>query len=203
MKIICIGRNYKDHAKELNNPIPEFPVFFLKPPTALLPAGNDFPLPDFSREVHYEVEIVMKINSGGSKIPASEAHKYYDEISAGIDFTARDLQNQCKKKGHPWEIAKAFDFSAPVGQFISKSSIADMNALHFKLLKNSTVVQSGNTRDMLFSFDFIISYVSKFKTQEKGDLIFTGTPSGVGNVGTGDKLEAFIEGKSLLSLSVR
>lgn len=203
MKIICIGRNYADHAKELNNPLPTEPVFFLKPDTAYLPAGNDFYIPDFTNDLHYECEVVVKIKKVGKNIQEKFASSYYDEISLGIDFTARDLQEQCKTKGLPWEKAKAFDNSAPMGaKFIPVSSL-DLNDFHFTLNKNGEVVQKGHTADMIFSIDKIIAYISQFITLKTGDLIFTGTPAGVGPVAIGDHLEAFIGEDKILDLRIK
>lgn len=203
MKIICIGRNYAEHAKEMNAPVPSEPVVFLKPDTALLRDNAPFYYPDFSKEIHHEVELVIKISKAGKNIEPEFASKYYDEIGIGIDFTARDLQAKCKEKGLPWEKAKAFDQSAPIGGFLSKSSFGNLNQIHFHLNINGNIVQSGNTRDLLFSFDQLVSYVSKFFTLKTGDLIYTGTPEGVGPVKIGDKLEAFIEDKSLLNFEIK
>jgi acylpyruvate hydrolase len=203
MKIICVGRNYAEHAKELNNPVNEQPVIFLKPETAQLDKRQPFFLPDFGSEIHHEAEIVVKINKVGKHIEEKFAHKYYDEISIGIDFTARDLQSALKTKGLPWELAKAFDASAPTGEFISTSKFKAMNEIPFHLLKNGTIVQSGTTADMIFSIDCIISFVSKYFTLKKGDLIFTGTPKGVGPVQKGDTLEGFIGDQKLLKVLVR
>ena len=203
MKIICIGRNYAEHAKELNNPLPGKPVFFMKPDSALLINNNPFFLPDFSNEIHYEAEIVLKISRLGKNIQEKFAHRYYNTIGVGIDFTARDLQEVCKKAGHPWEIAKAFDQSAVINRFISIDSIPDRNAINFQLELNGITVQKGNTNDLIFSFDEIISYVSTFVTLKTGDLIFTGTPSGVGPVRTGDHLVASLEGQLMLDFHIR
>lgn len=203
MKIICIGRNYAEHAKEMNAAVPTEPVFFLKPDTALIKDNQPFYYPDFSKEIHHEVELVLKINKAGKNIEPEFAHKYYDEIGIGIDFTARDLQAKCKEKGLPWEKAKAFDGSAPIGGFIQKKQFADLNNIHFHLTVNGKEVQKGNTKDLLFSFDAVISYVSKFFTLKTGDLIYTGTPEGVGPVQIGDKLEAFIENESLLNFEIK
>jgi len=203
MKVIAIGRNYIDHAKELNNPVPEKPVFFLKPETAVLYRNNPFYIPDFSNEIHYETEIVIRINRVGKNISEKFAHRYYDEIGIGIDFTARDLQRNCKEKGLPWEIAKAFDNSAPIGKFISKSELVDVNAINFSLDINGKIVQKGNTADMIFNIDTLIAYVSKFFTLKMGDLIFTGTPAGVGPVVIGDRLIASIENKELLNFEIK
>lgn len=203
MKIICIGRNYADHAKEMNAPLPEAPVFFLKPDTALLPAGNPFYIPDFTKDLHYECELVIKIKKVGKHIPEKFAADYYDEIGLGIDFTARDLQAQCKAQGLPWEIGKAFDNSAPMGtHFIAKSTV-NLADLTFTLKKNGTLVQTGKTTDLIFSVDRIISYVSQFITLKTGDLIFTGTPAGVGPVAIGDHLEGYIHEEKLLDLQIK
>ncbi len=203
MKIICIGRNYIEHANELNNPVPGNPIFFMKPDTALVRNNNSFYYPEHSNNVHYETEIIIKISKKGKHIAEQFAYKYFNEISIGIDFTARDVQAECKKKGLPWEIAKAFDQSAPVGKFINKSSIDDINKLKFSLKINGVEKQNGNTNNMIFSFNKIIAYVSKFITLKEGDLIFTGTPKGVGPIAIGDHFEAFIEGKKLLDFLVR
>lgn len=203
MKIICVGRNYAEHAQELNNPVSENPVIFLKPETAQLQRRQPFFLPDFSNEIHHEAEIVFKICKLGKNIQEKFAHKYYDEISIGIDFTARDLQSSLKSKGLPWELAKAFDSSAPVGEFISKNNFETVKNLSFSLKKNGELVQSGTTADMLFSIDRIIAFVSTYFTLKKGDLIFTGTPKGVGPVKKGDILEGFIEDRQLLTVKVR
>ncbi len=203
MKIICIGRNYAEHAKEMNSPVPTEPIFFLKPDTAIIRDNQPFYYPDFSKEIHHEVELVIKINKVGKNIDAQFAHKYYDEIGIGIDFTARDIQANCKEKGLPWEKAKAFDGSAPIGKFIDKKKIVDQNNIHFKLLLNGNSVQEGNTKDLLFTFDTLIAYVSRFFTLKTGDLIYTGTPEGVGPVAIGDKLEASIENETLLSFEIK
>lgn len=203
MKIICIGRNYADHAKELNNPLPTEPVFFLKPDTALLPAGSDFYIPEFSKSIHYECELVLKIKKVGKHIPLNFAHEYYDEIGLGIDFTARDVQEEQKQKSLPWEKAKSFDNSAPMGQRFLAINLFDPKKIQFELKKNGETVQLGNTADCIFSFDQIISYISQFITLKTGDLIFTGTPAGVGPVAIGDRLEGFIEGEKLLDLNIK
>jgi len=203
MKIICIGRNYAEHAKELNNAIPSEPVFFMKPDTALLKDGEPFYYPDITKDLHHEIEIVIKINKVGKHIDEQFAHKYYDEIGLGIDFTARDLQSECKAKGLPWEKAKAFDNSAPIGKFISKDKLGDLSAIEFELKINGQSRQIGNTKDLLFSFDQIISYVSKYVTLKVGDLIYTGTPSGVGAVVIGDKIEGYIKGNLFLEFEVK
>ena len=203
MKIICIGRNYAEHAKEMNSALPTEPVFFLKPDTALIKDNQPFYYPDFSTELHHEVELVLKINKPGKNIEPQFAHKYYDEIGIGIDFTARDIQAKCKEKGLPWEKAKAFDGSAPIGQFVNKKMFADLNNINFHLTIDGKIVQKGNTKDLLFSFDTVIAYISKFITLKTGDLIFTGTPEGVGPVKIGDKLEAFIENEGLLKFEIK
>lgn len=203
MKIICIGRNYADHAKELKNEVPKEPVFFLKPDSALLQKSKIFFYPEFTKDLHYEVEVVVKINKVGKHIEERFAHKYYDEIGLGIDFTARDVQKHCKEKELPWEKAKAFDQSAVVSRnFLDKSTI-DLNQLEFSLLKNNEKVQDGNTMDMLFSIDKIISYISQFLTLKKGDLIYTGTPAGVGPVKLDDVLEGFIQSEKMFSIKVK
>jgi 2-keto-4-pentenoate hydratase/2-oxohepta-3-ene-1,7-dioic acid hydratase in catechol pathway len=204
MKIICVGRNYVDHIKELNNATPGDPVIFMKPETAIPIKNMPFFYPDFSLDVHHEVEIVVRIDKVGKNIEEQFAHKYYSEIGIGIDFTARDLQAQLKSKGLPWELAKAFDGSAPVSEkFIPKNNFPDLKNINFSLNVNSIEKQNGNTSLMLFSFDYIISFVSKYITLKKGDLIFTGTPAGVSAVQIGDTLEAFIESESLLQIKIK
>jgi 2-keto-4-pentenoate hydratase/2-oxohepta-3-ene-1,7-dioic acid hydratase in catechol pathway len=204
MKIICIGRNYIDHAKELNNPVPENPVFFLKPDTALVRRNRPFYYPDFSEDIHYECELVVKINKLGKNILKKFAHTYYNEIGIGIDFTARDLQSKAKAKGLPWEIAKAFDASAPLSmEFIKKDEFHDLNNISFRLDKNGETVQEGNSGDMIFDFDEIISYLSIFFTLKTGDLIFTGTPAGVGAVKVGDELEGYVGDRLMLKCKVK
>lgn len=203
MKIICIGRNYIDHAKELNNPIPEKPVFFLKPDTSLLLKNKPFYFPDFSNDIHYETELVIRICKNVKVIPERFAHTYYSEIALGIDFTARDLQANCKKKGLPWEIAKGFDGSAPLSKFMSISDLKDSKNIQFHLKINGKVAQVGSSLDMIFSFEKIISYVSKFITLKMGDIVFTGTPAGVGPVKIGDHLEGFIEDQKMLDFYVK
>lgn len=202
MKIICVGRNYAAHARELKNDIPAEPVIFLKPDTALLPGRNPFFLPDFSNDVHHELELVVRISRLGKNIEERFAHRYYNEVSVGIDFTARDLQSACKDKGLPWEIAKAFDGSAPVGKMVGLEGLEVQN-LEIALEKNGSEVQSVNTGEMLFTVDAIIAYVSRFFTLKIGDLIFTGTPAGVGPVKKGDELVAKLNGKTLLKVPVR
>jgi acylpyruvate hydrolase len=203
MKIICIGRNYPEHIKELSSPVPSTPVFFLKPDTSLLIRNRPFFLPDFSNEIHYEVELVLKICKVGKHIQKKYASTYFDEIGIGLDFTARDLQNISKQKGLPWLIAKGFDNAAPIGKFLAKRQFHDTGNINFHLLLNGTVVQQSNSKEMIFSFEDIISYISQFITLKTGDLIFTGTPSGVGPVKQGDKLEAFIENERLLKCDVK
>jgi 2-keto-4-pentenoate hydratase/2-oxohepta-3-ene-1,7-dioic acid hydratase in catechol pathway len=203
MKIICIGRNYVEHAKELNNAVPSKPVFFMKPDTALLQKNNPFFYPEFSDDVQYETEIVLKINRNGRHIEKKFAHKYFDQIGVGIDFTARDLQAEQKKRGLPWEIAKAFDQSAPVGRFLPVSAFDDLNNINFSLKINGELRQKGNTGNMIFDFGDIISYISKFVSLKTGDLIFTGTPEGVGPIKIDDKFEVFIENEKLLEFNVK
>lgn len=199
MKVICIGRNYSEHAKELNNPVPDEPVFFLKPDTAVLKDNAPFYHPEFSDDIHHEVELVLRVSKAGKFISEEFAHNYVDAITVGIDFTARDVQQKCKEKGLPWEKAKAFDGSAPIGVFVPFD--AD-KAYNFSLVVNGERQQTGNSSDMLFSFRQIIAYISQFVTLKTGDLIFTGTPSGVARVSIGDKLEAKLEEQSLLHFSV-
>ena len=203
MKIICIGRNYANHAKELNNPIPEEPVIFMKPDSSLIRNNQPFFIPDFSTDVHHEVELVVKINKLGRHIDKKFAHKYYNEISIGIDFTARDLQSKMKEKGLPWEKAKGFDGSAPLGKFVPKSTFSDIENISFHLDINGKRVQTGNTSNMLFSIDTIVEHVSKYFTLKIGDLIYTGTPEGVGPVKAGDRLACFIEEEELLAFNIR
>lgn len=201
MKIICIGRNYAEHAKEMKAELPSEPVFFMKPETALL-KETDFYLPDFTNDLHHEIELVLKICKTGKHIEEQFAHKYYDQIGLGIDFTARDIQTECKLKGLPWEKAKSFDNSAPIGKFENKTKFI-LNNINFSLTINGEQKQLGNSSDLIFSFDQIISFVSKFVSLKVGDLIYTGTPSGVGPVKIGDKLEGFINGVSYLTLSIK
>ncbi|MFC4165569.1 fumarylacetoacetate hydrolase family protein [Epilithonimonas zeae] len=202
MKIICIGRNYGEHAKELGNEIPEDPVIFMKPDTAILKKGSDFYIPEFSDDVHYELEVVLKISKGGKYIQKQNAGKHFDEIGLGIDFTARDLQSKLKDKGLPWELAKGFDGSAVVSDFVSKENY-DLQNLNFSLTKNNDKVQDGNTNEMIFSFDDIIAFASQYFTLRVGDLIFTGTPKGVGKVSENDILEAYLEKEKLFSLKIQ
>jgi len=204
MKIIAIGRNYTDHAKEMDNPLPEVPIFFLKPDSSLIKNNKPFFLPDFSSEIHHEVEIVVKIDRLGKNIKKNFANRYYSEMGIGIDFTARDLQRHCKNEGLPWEIAKAFDGSAPLGKFVNKHNFADIKDIPFRLEINGTIVQTGNTGQMIFPIDELISYVSRFFTLKTGDLLFTGTPpAGVGPVHRNDHLQAFIEDELLLDFYVK
>ncbi|WP_421920229.1 fumarylacetoacetate hydrolase family protein [Marinifilum sp.] len=203
MKILAIGRNYVNHAKELNNPVPKEPVVFSMPDSALLKNNNDFYYPDFSKDIHHELEVVVKINRVGKNIPNEFAHRYYEEIGLGIDFTARDIQAECKKKGLPWEKAKAFDGAAPISKFISKNKFKSVDNLSFNLDINGERVQAGNTANMIFSIDYLISYLSQYFTLKIGDMIYTGTPEGVGPVKIGDHLVAELEGEKLLDFHVR
>jgi 2-keto-4-pentenoate hydratase/2-oxohepta-3-ene-1,7-dioic acid hydratase in catechol pathway len=191
MKIICIGRNYVDHAKELNNPVPKEPLVFMKPPSALLVNNKPLYYPEFTKDLHFEVELVLKIGKNGKYIQPEFAADYISEIALGVDFTARDLQDQCKAKGHPWEIAKGFDGSAVISSFLPIEQV-NRNAVEFELLKNGEKVQHGNSKDMIFSFEDIIVYTSQFFKLQMGDLIYTGTPAGVGPVQIGDRLEGFL-----------
>jgi acylpyruvate hydrolase len=203
MKIICIGRNYSDHAKEMQAEVPAEPVFFLKPDTALLKDGQDFYYPDFTQDVHYECELVVRIDKVGKNISEKFAHKYYSQIGLGLDFTARDLQQKCKEKGLPWEIGKAFDQSAALGNIFLDKETLPMESLSFELRKNGDLVQSGNSSDMIFNIDRIIAYVSQYITLKTGDLIYTGTPAGVGPIAIDDLLEGFIQGEKIFSFSVK
>lgn len=202
MKIICIGRNYSDHAKELNNPVPSKPLVFMKPPSALLLEGKPFYFPEFSKDIHYELEVVLKICKNGRHVQPEFASGYYEEIGLGIDFTARDLQDECKAKGHPWEIAKGFDHSAVIGDFVPKDTL-DTESIKFDLLKNGEKVQAGDTKDLIFNFDYLIQYVSKYFKLQMGDLIFTGTPAGVGPVNIGDVLEGYLGSEKKLHCEIR
>ncbi len=202
MKIICIGRNYAEHAKELGNEIPESPVIFMKPDTAVLKKGSDFYIPEFSDDIHYELEVVLKISKGGKYIQEENADKYYDEIGLGIDFTARDLQSELKAKGLPWELSKGFDGSAVISDFYKKVDF-DMKNINFSLMKNKEEVQNGNTSLMIFSPEKIIAFVSQYFTLRVGDLIFTGTPKGVGKVSENDILEAFLEDQKVFDLQIQ
>lgn len=202
MKIICIGRNYADHALEMKSELPTEPIFFFKPDLAIL-RGHKFYIPDFTKDLHYEVELVIKINRVGKHIDEKFAHKYYNQIGLGIDFTARDIQQECKAKGLPWEKAKAFENSAVLSkQFIDKSEL-DLNNIQFSMSKNESIVQDGTSADMIFTFDKIIAYVSQFVTLKIGDLIYTGTPKGVGPVKIGDQLNGFIGDKSMFKIEIR
>ncbi len=202
MKIFCIGRNYGAHAKELGNAVPENPVVFAKPDTALLKNGESFYVPDFSNDVHHEVELVIKISKVGKNIQEKFARNYFSEIGLGVDFTARDLQTELKTKGLPWELAKGFDGSAPIGEFMSIEGV-NIHDISFSLHKNGELVQNGNSADMIFSMEKIVSFISSYFTLKVGDLIYTGTPAGVGKVVAGDKLEGFIGNKSMLAFEVK
>ena len=202
MKIFCVGRNYSEHAKELGNAVPENPVIFSKPDTALLKNGEPFYLPDFSNDIHHEVELVIRISKMGKKIQPKFARNYFTEIGLGIDFTARDVQSKLKEKGLPWELAKAFDGSAPIGNFMDVSK-TDLKNINFSLKKNGALVQQGNTAQMIFPFEEIVSFVSNYFTLKVGDLIYTGTPAGVGKVNIGDKLEGYIESELMLTCEVK
>ena len=203
MKIICIGRNYAKHIDELENEKPTEPVIFLKPDSAILPNNHPFYIPAFSDNVHYEVELLVKINRLGKHIDKKFAHKYYNEIGLGIDFTARDLQTKLKEKGLPWEKAKAFDGSAVISEFVSKSSFKNLNNLNFSLLKNDTIVQKGNSKNMLWKIDELIAYISTFMTLKIGDIIFTGTPAGVGKVNIDDVLVGKIEENEFFTVKIK
>lgn len=203
MKIICIGRNFADHAKEMNAELPSSPVFFLKPDTAVLKDGSDFYYPEFTKDLHFECELVVRIDKAGKNISEKFAPKYYSKFSLGIDFTARDLQKQCKEQGLPWEIAKSFDNSAPISNLFIEKSQFGPDKLTFYLLKNGERVQTGNAAEMLFTIDQLISYVSKFITLKTGDLIFTGTPSGVGPVKIGDTLEGYLADQKMFEFNVK
>ncbi|TNE74736.1 MAG: FAA hydrolase family protein [Bacteroidetes bacterium] len=203
MKIICIGRNYSEHAKEMNSAVPEKPMFFMKPDIALLQQNAPFYYPDFSNDIHYECELVVRIKKQGKSIDPKFANRYYDQIGLGIDFTARDLQQACKEKGHPWEIAKAFEGSAVISsEFISTEEL-DLSNISFSLYKNDKLVQQGTSADMIFSIDQIISYVSRFMTLKTGDLIYTGTPSGVGPIQIGDVLVGKIGDKEMFTTEIK
>ncbi|MCP4312583.1 MAG: fumarylacetoacetate hydrolase family protein [Bacteroidetes bacterium] len=203
MKIICIGRNYVAHAKELNNDVPTKPVFFMKPDSALVISNRPFFYPDFSNDVHHELEVVIRIDRLGRSIEERYADRYFSEVALGVDFTARDLQSEMKAKGLPWEIAKGFDYSAPVSEFFPVSKFSDIHDLSFRLDLNGKTVQDGSTALMIFSFEKIIAYVSRFMTLKTGDLIFTGTPAGVGPVSVNDHLEAYLEGEKLMDFPVK
>lgn len=203
MKIIAIGRNYAAHAKELNNAVPTKPIIFLKPDTAILKDNKPFYIPDFSSDIHYELEVVLKVCKEGKHIAEKFAANYYDEVGLGIDFTARDIQSEHKEKGLPWELAKAFDHSAAISNFLPKTQFADLYQLQFELQINKEIRQNGHTSNLLFSFEKIIAFVSQYITLKKGDLIFTGTPEGVGQVKQGDQLEAWLEGEQLLNFTIK
>lgn len=204
MKIICLANNYRDHAREINHLVPSEPVFFLKPDSAILRNNRPFFIPDFSNEIHYEVELVVKISRLGKGIQSKFAHRYYESIGIGIDFTARDIQQECFEKGRPWEIAKAFDNSAAISsRFLDKSVFNDLRQIHFRLDINGKTVQKGISGNMLFSFDEAISYVSRFMTIRTGDLFYMGTPPGVGPVNIGDRLQAYIEDELLLDFKIK
>lgn len=203
MKIICIGRNYVDHAKELNNPLPTKPIIFMKPSTALLVDDKPFYYPDFTHNLHYEAEIVLKICKNGRHVEPDFAPTYYEEVGFGIDFTARDLQDELKSKGHPWELAKAFDFSAPLSKFIRLDTLQNPNEIPFRMTRNGLIVQEGNTADLIFSFNELICYISRFFRLQVGDYVFTGTPAGVGPVQIGDILTGFIEDKEMLLCEIK
>ncbi len=203
MKIICVGRNYRDHALELNNPVPAQPLLFMKPPSALLINNKPLYYPAHTKDLHYEVEVILKVAKNGRHIQPAFAPGYYEDIGLGIDFTARDVQSQLKKKGHPWEIAKGFDHSAVVSDFVPLRDGFDPSAIRFHLEKNGEIVQDGNTADLIFNFDFLICYISKFFKLQMGDLIFTGTPSGVGPVQIGDELVGFLENREMFSCEIK
>lgn len=203
MKILCVGRNYAEHARELNNAIPADPIIFMKPPTAVLRESKPFYIPEFTHEVHYELELIVKICKNGKYIDPAFAHNYYDEVSVGIDFTARDLQQKLKNQGHPWEIAKAFDHSAVIGTWLPFTEEMKQDDLTFELLKNGESVQSGIQSDMIFGIDQLIAYMSRFFKLQFGDIIFTGTPAGVGPVKIGDRLEGFLGKEKLLHCDVK
>ena len=202
MKIICIGRNYIDHAREMQNPVPQKPVFFLKPESALLRRNRPFFYPEFSNDIHYELEVVIRINKVGKHISHQYASTYYNEIALGLDFTARDLQRICKEKGLPWEIAKGFDSSAALSKFKTIEQLNKQN-IQFSLKKNGNIVQQGNTKDMIFDFDDLVSYLSQFMTLKTGDIIYTGTPAGVGPVEITDHLEAYLENEKTLWCDIK
>ena len=203
MKIIAVGRNYAEHAKELNNPVPALPVIFMKPDTALLKDNKPFYHPDFSQDVHHEIEVVLKISKEGKHISEKFAQNYFDEIALGVDFTARDIQQRHKEKGLPWELAKAFDGSAPISTFVPKSQFENIYNISFKLYVNSENRQTGNTANLLFSFEYIIAFVSQYITLKKGDLIYTGTPAGVAKVAVGDRLEGYLENEKMLDFNIK
>jgi 2-keto-4-pentenoate hydratase/2-oxohepta-3-ene-1,7-dioic acid hydratase in catechol pathway len=203
MKIFCVGRNYADHAKELGSDVPDEPVIFMKPKSALLQPHTPFYYPEFTNELHYECELVLRISKNGKYIQEKFANKYYDAITVGIDFTARDLQNELKAKGLPWEKAKAWDNSAVVGKWVPMANIKNRKEINFGLYKNKELVQQAKSTEMLFNFDYLISYISNFFSVNIGDLLFTGTPAGVGEIVVGDEVEGFMEEESLLTLDVK
>jgi len=203
MKIFCVGRNYSEHAKELGSDVPDEPVIFMKPKSALLQPHTPFYYPEFTNELHYECELVLRVSKNGKYIQDKFAGKYYDAVTTGIDFTARDIQNDLKAKGLPWEKAKAWDNSAVIGKWIPLANIKDKKNIGFSFKKNGELVQEGNSKEMIFDFDYIISYISNFFSINIGDLVFTGTPKGVGEIVVGDEVEAFIDNESLLTLDVK
>lgn len=203
MKIICVGRNYVDHIKELENQTPENPVLFIKPDSAILPKKNAFYIPDFTKEVHYEIELIIRISRVGKYIDKQFAHKYYEAIGLGIDFTARDIQSELKKKGLPWEIAKSFDGAAVIGEFTDKEELGDLASINFRLERNGEIVQTGNSEQMIWKIDELIEYISQYFTLKIGDIIFTGTPAGVGAVKPGDELTGFLEEKEMFSVKIK
>ena len=203
MKVICIGRNYAEHAKEFGNKVPEEPIFFYKPDISIITRNRPFFYPDFSSDIQYETEIVLEISRLGKHIEERFAHRYYNELTIGVDLTARDLQKKAKQSGHPWEIAKGFDGSAPLGKFVNKTDFPDIYNLNFSLTKNDEVVQKGNTEDLIFNFEQLISYISQFITLKIGDLIFTGTPAGVGPVAINDRLTGAIEDQTLIDFHIK
>ncbi len=202
MTIFCVGRNYVDHAKELNNPLPKKPIIFCKPATALLKDNKAFYYPDFSKDIHYELEIVLKIGKNGKSIPMEKASEHYSHIGLGIDFTARDIQQECKEKGLPWEVAKGFDNSAVLSEWLPKEEL-NLNNIQFSLTKNNSLVQQGESKDMIFNFDFVISYISQYFRLNVGDIIYTGTPSGVGPISIKDFFEGYIGEKRMFYCEIK
>ena len=203
MKIFCVGRNYSEHAKELGNEIPDEPVIFMKPKSALLQAHTPFYYPEFTNELHYECELVLRISKNGKYIQEKFANKYYDAVTTGIDFTARDIQNELKAKGLPWEKAKAWDNSAAIGKWLSFTELKNKKEIQFGLYKNKELVQKGNSKDMIYDFDYLVSYISNFFSINIGDLVFTGTPKGVGEIVVGDEIEGFIGEENIFALEVK
>ncbi|GAC1420517.1 MAG: fumarylacetoacetate hydrolase family protein [Flavisolibacter sp.] len=203
MKIFCVGRNYSEHAKELGNDIPDEPVIFMKPKSALLQAHTPFYYPEFTNELHYECELVLRVSKNGKYIQEKFANKYYDAVTTGIDFTARDIQNELKAKGLPWEKAKAWDNSAAIGKWINFSELKNKKEIQFGLYKNKELVQKGNSKDMIYDFDYLVSYISNFFSVNIGDLVFTGTPKGVGEIVVGDEIEGFIGEENIFALEVK